>query len=145
MADPVMMWPGYQIDIAQDGQWVESGMPERDPDWKMVDENGHGHFVDKNGELPTLRWVAQPCSMGHGDDCDSEGYFECLLCGEVISPGTRTPKPFYVAGMTTYTLTTETSTYEFGPTQWDALQAAIGATIESTLAEYCVKRTYGVA
>lgn len=136
-----MAWPGYTLDVDRDGQWIESSIPELDPDWKSVDENGHGHFV-KDRELPTLKWVSEPCTMGHGDDCDAEGHYECRTCEALVVPGTRTPKPFWVAGLTTYTLTTDTASYVFGPRQWDALVEAMHATIAETLSEFCVQQTY---
>lgn len=88
---------------------IDPGGNELDPDWKFVDHEGHGHFYGdfKSGDrYPTLKWVSRPCTMGHGDDCDSEGYWECRQCGEVIQPGTRPYSgPTFVDGPTTVEVT----------------------------------------
>src|SRR5687768_8411289 len=78
------IFPEVHVEAKNDPVFVgENSRTELDPDWSFIDENGHGHFVDKNepkgDRLPTLRWVPEACSMGHGDDCDSEGHYVCLI------------------------------------------------------------------
>jgi hypothetical protein len=133
------LWPGIELSVDRGGEMVHSGIPEADPDWRFVDPNGHGHFRQGN-KYPTLRWVALPCSMGHGDECTSEGYYECTICSKVIHPGTRTPEPRWIPGVTTFTLKCVdddgTTTYVFGETQWAELREAMRATVASTLTPY---------
>lgn len=71
---------------------------EIDPMWAHVDPAGHFHAVA--GDLtappwPTLRWVPEPCTLGH-DECDAEGHHECKVCGDLIEPGTRAPRPLTI-------------------------------------------------
>lgn len=144
MNETTAMWPGFELNIARDVQFVEPGGNELNPEWKHVDCNGHGHFVslDKDDRLPTLVWISEPCTMGH-DDCDAEGHYECRTCGEEIRPGTRPAAPLRIEGPTVYTLTVHQpglrTTYRFGQQEWDALQDAIASDVRSTLADFLVE------
>lgn len=120
----VVMWPGFEVTFEQEGEWVTTATPERDPDWKYVDSAGHGHFYAADGLLPTLKWNARPCSMGHGDDCDSEGTWNCRLCDEEIHPGTRPARPVYIPGPRRITCTvtqgSTTTVYAMPQEAWEA-------------------------
>lgn len=144
----IRFWPGMELTIDQQNQVVESNRPVPDPSWRYVDQHGHGHFYDEKArEFPTLEWVVLPCTMGHGDECTSEGYYKCPLCDEEISPGTVMPRPQIIQGPVTYTLAVEdargTTTYRFGPEQWSAVQSAVEREVTDVLAEYAVERTWG--
>lgn len=74
------------------------GVTEPDPAWRTLDSNGHGHIaqpIPGSVDYPTLEWISEPCSMGHGEDCDSEGAWHCLICGEVVQPGRRPASPIF--------------------------------------------------
>ncbi len=87
----------WSIVFEQDMIPVRSNLPRADERWTFIDDAGHGHFYGKG--YPTLFWVSQPCSMGHGSDCTSEGYWECPHCHEEITPGTLPPLDVeYIAG-----------------------------------------------
>lgn len=134
-------WPGVEVTVENTDELVHPGGSELNPEWKYVDQQGHGHFVvdtkDRDGRLPTLTWVSEPCTYGH-DDCDAEGHYECATCGEEVQPGTRDARPFLVRGARTYTLTTlddgRRTTYRFGQDGWDALQDAIAEAVRASLA-----------
>lgn len=80
---------------------------EPDPTWRMVDSNGHGHFameIPGTCTYPTMFWDVEPCTMGHGDDCTSEGSWRCLQCNEIMMPSKRPAQPIYEEVQTRYTL-----------------------------------------
>ena len=83
---------GWRLHVIQGIEQFPERSRRRDPKWKTTDSNGHRHKakVTKKGNVkyPTLQWVTVPCSMGHGDDCTSEGYCVCRECREVIHPAT---------------------------------------------------------
>lgn len=120
----------FEFSLESGGQMVDTGGVEPDPTWRHMDSHGHGHFYqDRDQPYPTLRWVSEPCTMGHGDRCEAEGHYECPLCGEEIRPGERLAQPTWVDGPDTYRLTINTSdghrvTYEFGETHYEQLSAA---------------------
>lgn len=95
--------PEIAVYAQQDSQVVESNIPVIDRKWTFVDSAGHGHFVD-GPNIPTARWHSLPCSMGHGDDCTAEGFWECRSCGETIVPGTVMPDPVVIHGPTRFTV-----------------------------------------
>lgn len=136
MPSTELLWPGYLLEVDRPGEFVHTNMPEADPAWTFVDSEGHGHFW-KNKGYPTLRWISEPCTMGH-DDCDAEGHYECAVCGEEIQPGSRTAQPIWIPGFVTYTLTTNDNvmerTWRFGEDQWTALNDAVRQAIDETLA-----------
>lgn len=123
--------PHVDLRIDQDYIDVTSDLP----DWRYVDAAGHGHFFDSG--YPTLRWVPQPCTMGH-DECEAEGYYECPLCEEQIAPKTRMGSRKSIPGQRTYTLLIQRPDsrreYVFGDGQWAEAVAAL----ESSLADYRV-------
>lgn len=141
------IWPGISLDINQDYIPITSSSPSADPDWRYVDREGHGHFRQDN-KYPTLDWISFGCSMGHGDDCDAEGQYECRQCREVIVPGSRIAPPTSIPGLVTYTLTVQgadgmtTSKYAFGPEQHNELGAEIRRVIATVLADYLVSSEY---
>lgn len=70
---------------------------ERDPDWIHQDSNGHMHAYSADGKLPTLKaeYVHEDCAdPEHGDDCDGwdRTVQRCLICAELVKPGTRETK-----------------------------------------------------
>lgn len=90
--------------------------PVPDESWRFMDAARHGHFW-RGGSYPTLEWVQLPCTMGHDDDCDSEGFYRCPHCDEAISPGMKPGSLFSqsIAGpiqvTATYTGSRETRMY----------------------------------
>lgn len=148
MTNTQILWPGYELTVENDGQWVHTDMPGPDPDWRFVDAQGHGHFYkDKDGAYPTLTWVSVPCTMGHGDDCDAEGWYECRLCAERIQPGTKAQPPAWVSGVITYRLRVADggrwTSYVFGGQQWDAVQVAVRQAVSATLGDFVDEVSYG--
>lgn len=153
-----MAWPGYHLAVTNHGRWVDPGI-EPNPDWRYVDSLGHGHFyrptttpdnVDRPGPYPTLEWIVEPCTMGHDDDCQSEGHWECRECRETISPKTREAAPVWIPGAEEYELTvdlpSERIVYLFGRSQWDTVQSAIRAAVLDTLTDaVVVSRTIGMS
>lgn len=142
MLTNTVVWPGYELELDAPGEWVTFDRPELDPTWRVVDANGHGHFYEDG--YPTLEWMGLPCTMGHDEDCDVEGYYACRLCRVKVEPGTRMPEPAYVAGSPTYYLTAQgpsgqTVRYVFGKDQMVALQAAVALAVQDTLAECAVE------
>ena len=71
--------------------------PMADESWRFADSHGHEHhYSDERGDhYPTLRrvfqepWYCHDCAEVHEDMLD---HYECLLCGEVIQPGSREPQ-----------------------------------------------------
>jgi hypothetical protein len=94
----------WTIEVCREMHEVYSNSPTPAKDWRFIDAAGHGHFWQDG--YPTLRWASVPCTMGHGDDCDAEGWWECRLCAEHISPGMKPPSMFpkMIAGLTTASL-----------------------------------------
>lgn len=138
--------PGVQVEVRHNSEVVYSDGRELDPSWQFVDGEGHGHFVGKakSETLPTLEWVSFPCSMGHGDDCTSEGEWRCRLCGEVIDPGTRPARPVTITGPREYTLTLEdgvvTSTYLFGESEWEKATDTVRTALTEQLGPFLVRQ-----
>jgi hypothetical protein len=138
------VWPGLDLEYEDRGEWIGGDSREPDPTWRYVDEQGHGHFWRKD-DYPTLRRVVLPCTMGHGDECSSEGYWECRTCGEHIHPGTQESRPVYVRSAGLYRLVVHNmqaehqellTTYRFGQPQMDALLAAIKVLIAEQLEDF---------
>lgn len=95
--------PPWTITINQDQIPVYSNSPTPDKTWTFIDAAGHGHFYGSyalRGKYPTLVWVAEGCDMGHDEDCEGEGHWECPHCGEEIVPGLNPPPtgPTYIKG-----------------------------------------------
>ena len=138
--------PGFDLEVQSGGEMIQPdlGAVEADPAWRYVDRNGHGHFFQDGQErYPTLTWVSEPCTMGHGDDCDAEGHYECGLCQEEVRPGTRPAQAFWVDGPNTYRLTVAVGgqlvTYAFGEDQWTQLQTKLVDTVHSSLGDFVVE------
>jgi hypothetical protein len=137
--------PGFELDVESGGQMVESVGVEPRPTWHFVDSNGHGHFYqDRDEPYPTLRWVSEPCMMGHGDGCEGEGHYECKLCGEEIQPATQMAQPVWIDGPDAYRLTVvdaggQRITYAFGEVQWKQLHAALLDAVQGTLDGFVVE------
>jgi hypothetical protein len=60
--------------------------------WEFVDDRGHFHAFDADGNLPTLeaRSEHRDCTMPGEHDDDCEGYYvtvyTCSICGQIIEP-----------------------------------------------------------
>ena len=60
---------------------------EADPNWRVVDKAGHGHFFSEG--YPTLDLRYRGCGdPDHDTDCQGESYYACPLCDEEIQPRT---------------------------------------------------------
>lgn len=147
----VWLMPGVELSYEQTGEMVDPGpnVRVRDPEWRAVDSNGHGHFAQTKGHLieyPTLEWMSVPCAMGHGDDCDAEGDWHCAICGEVVEPNTNAAKPEWINGPRRYRLVlhgaTDTTTYDFGPDKMGELEAAFGSAVREVLAGHETSREF---
>lgn len=142
----VALWPNIELEVNRPGEWVETMTTEPDPGWRYKDAAGHGHYYDDG--FPTLTWVSEPCTMGHGEDCDSEGHWECPLCREWVNPGTRMSKPVFISGPTSYVLTVTRGDMvvrysHFGPEQMEAIGAALADAIQGVLADYQTEVRFG--
>ncbi|MFF9043313.1 hypothetical protein [Streptomyces parvulus] len=99
--------PEGELTIEHEGEYVTSSLPQPDPRWKTTDQQGHEHaYAAGPDRYPTLVLVTgdpywcEDCRDEHADD-----WYECRLCGERITPGSRvdtTPK--WIQGPTRYTL-----------------------------------------
>lgn len=83
--------------------------PEPDERWSFTDRQGHRHAYAAEGAFryPTLRWVVdETCWCEDCQDEHQEGHWECEVCGERITPGTRGPDLFkrFLAGRTAFFL-----------------------------------------
>lgn len=145
-----MHWPGMTLEAVVGAEWVAVDDYEMDPYWQTVDAGGHGHFwkgaKTGKGEVsggpenyPTLEWVAEPCGMGHGDGCTSEGFWRCRVetCHERVAPARRFVDGFWTSRSTAYRLTVDEgrrlSVYSFGETEWRKLRAKLAETIEAEM------------
>lgn len=74
----------WTVTVTQDKIPIYSDSSTSDEEWTFIDASGHGHFFATTSadQYPTLTWVSVPCQMGHGDDCDGDGHWECRLCHE---------------------------------------------------------------
>jgi hypothetical protein len=80
---------------------ITSNVPEADPEWSFTDGHGHEHrwqnYEIKGGlwvegaELPTLRWVVDEEWVDEDGDDREEGHYECIECGDKVTPGRRMP------------------------------------------------------
>lgn len=84
-----------EVTVDQGYEVIYSYSPEPDPDWVYVDKEGHRHYRDENGRLPTL-YNTQTNSYWCEDchDHHSEYGLFCRQCDEEITPGTRPPSSF---------------------------------------------------
>lgn len=94
------------LEIEQDGEWVNTNLPQPDPKWQATDSNGHLHtYVEGADHYPTLRQMTNTywCS-----DCDDEHvntWYLCRICEVRVNPGTFVDSnPFWVGGPTVYRL-----------------------------------------
>lgn len=141
MASTHMLWPGYELNVDQQSEMVWTDLPQSDEHWTFVDAEGHGHFWQRGASkrddhYPTLRWIVEPCTMGH-DDCDGEGHYECVICGEEIRPGTRPADPIRIDGLRSITLTvTEPGrirVYALTDDLWATLDAGVREAVDALL------------
>lgn len=70
------------------------GGTESDPDWHLIDAQGHHHWCSKKEEnhYPTLIEVTEPGSEYIDEDGEEYGpvtHLECAVCGEIIEPGRK--------------------------------------------------------
>jgi hypothetical protein len=141
-----MAWLGYTLEVENHGQWLRADGVEADPEWRAVDSRGHGHFYGIAVRYPTLTWIAEPCSMGHGEDCDSEGHYECATCGETVVPGTRAARDAWMDGPVSYHLVVQDGAgsleYSFGKNEWDELQTAMLELTTERLAPFLTSRVF---
>jgi hypothetical protein len=76
-------------------RYATASATKPDPSWTLVDERGHFHAYDDDGELPTLNARTRHIDCdGHGEDEPAcEGYditeWTCRICGIQVEPGRR--------------------------------------------------------
>lgn len=95
---------GKSFRVEQDWIDVTTNMPERDPNWRETDSNGHEHRYE-DGDYPTLRWAEdEPYWCEQHQEEHEQGHWECRVCGEEVSPGMRMPSPVpkKIPGMRSY-------------------------------------------
>jgi hypothetical protein len=81
-----------------DVEWIYSDFPEPDPNWRGEDSNGHEHHAASSDRglvtYPTLKQVAgEPYWCSDCQDEHVDTWLECPICGEQVTPGTRSPSP----------------------------------------------------
>jgi len=102
MATHELLLEGGTLEFENDGEWVTPTLPEPDPAWRDVDSNGHEHYAAQANEgsvtYPTLVQVAgEPYWCVDCQDEHVDVWWECPLCGERVSPGTRPPRPKWIS------------------------------------------------
>ncbi|MFF0588369.1 hypothetical protein ACFYWD_20630 [Streptomyces sp. NPDC003781] len=102
MATHELLLEGGTLEFENDGEWVVSDLPERDPEWRGRDSNGHEHYAAQSGEgpvtYPTLAEVAgEPYWCVDCQDEHVDTWMECRICGEKVTPGTRSPRPKWIS------------------------------------------------
>ncbi len=101
---------GRSVDVSRDMIDVTSNVPYPDPDWRSTDASGHEHYRKDDG-YPTLRWIVDESAYSrveHGflEEYPEAGHYECSICGERITPGTKVDAVRrYVPGPTRATAT----------------------------------------
>jgi len=110
MADSTLVTAdGTTFRVEQDYEEYLEAWPQRDPEWRATDSNGHEHYM-QDGGYPTLEWVVTGgywCEM-HNEEHE-EGEWRCRQCGEAVSPGMRPPDPWpkQIPGMRRYFINDE--------------------------------------
>ncbi|MFG6300509.1 hypothetical protein [Streptomyces rochei] len=102
MATHELLLEGGTLEFENDGEWVTSNLPEPDPQWRGADSNGHEHYAAQADEgpvtYPTLTQVAgEPYWCSDCQDEHVDTWLECPLCGEKVTPGTRSPRPKWIS------------------------------------------------
>lgn len=86
----IQHFPMFSVEITREEIPVDTMSPRQvpDPQWRVTDKQGHGHFWE-GSELPTLEWVVVG-SCWVGDEIDGTevkvGEWRCKHCAEVIYP-----------------------------------------------------------
>lgn len=99
MATHTLTLPDGELEFESGGEWVRSSLPEPDPNWRGADSNGHEHYYAPGPDrYPTLKQVAgEPYWCDSCEDEHVDTWLECPICGEQVTPGTRTPEPVWVS------------------------------------------------
>jgi hypothetical protein len=80
-----------------------SYLPRPDSGWSFTDAHGHEHQAvsedDNSVDYPTLRWVVDEKDYvvdedGYPEEYPGSGHWECVTCGEHITPSTIGPSPW---------------------------------------------------
>lgn len=98
------------LEFVNDGEWMHSGFPGPDPNWRGVDSNGHEHYydADAHGHYPTLRAMAsEPYWCDSCEDEHVDTWLECPICDEKVTPGTRAPGSVWASRGGRYLLSDE--------------------------------------
>ncbi len=133
--------PSWTLSVQVEQIEVTSDTPRLDPAWEYVDEEGHKHRYDADKRTPTLTWVVDEPggvyvdSDGYPDDYPDEGHYECVICGEHITPGMRGPSLFreYVPGAVTATLDTPSASYYLNRQQLIDLRRRMSLTRDKSI------------
>ena len=60
--------------------------------WKFTDEAGHRHVYGQDKSLPSLKAVTERVTV-HGDSWEEIDHYECIACGEEVTPGVKSEGP----------------------------------------------------
>lgn len=105
IASGLVSWPVVDMNRLIEYPTTLGGSYEPDPDWRYVDEQGHGHFTARDPVgFPTLNKVMVPCGTPDHDDCLILHHYECKLCGQEIVPAKRACLVPPIIGPTVYTI-----------------------------------------
>jgi hypothetical protein len=96
-----------ELEIDRNPQVVWSDSPKADRSWTFVDQAGHFHAYDMDGELPTLENEPEhvDCDGACGGHCEgySVPHYLCRICREEIHPGSIPgPHQFAMDGPTSW-------------------------------------------
>ncbi|MEU1135099.1 hypothetical protein ABZ383_35480 [Streptomyces sp. NPDC005900] len=96
---------GRELEVDREMVEVTTNLPQPDPEWSYTDRAGHAHAYGSDADrYPTL--VIRSGDPYWCDDCQddhTDSWFECPLCGEKITPGTRIDSsPKFIPGATAY-------------------------------------------
>lgn len=113
---------GKTVEIVREMVTVESWMPETDPDWTYVDNDGHRHSTTSVRREMSAKWIetSPAYTDSDGEEYNADGEYRCVDCQEVLHIGTRTPGPQHIITGESYYIDGERVTKEAAEALVDA-------------------------
>jgi hypothetical protein len=81
---------------------VTSARGRPDDHWRFTDKAGHAHFYGPEHSLPTLKAITYKWCSEDGDEYESVRHYECVLCGEKVTPGRVYGERQVIAGIASF-------------------------------------------
>lgn len=99
-------------------------LQEPDPNWLYIDAEGHEHrwWHDRTPTLQQIIDIPSSGDPGEDDWTPAVTHLECIICGEHIEPGWRTPlSRRMIGGLKSYTLEAVVPAHHWAAlrTAWD--------------------------